>query len=78
MSQPLFVFGAKDVLYTEKQVWPSNDIASWGWGGNKLVSLFGHLLFNITVVFCAEMRVGRACNIPQDGHWPASFEVIPP
>ena len=46
----------------------------------KKLSLFGHLFFNITNVFCAKKRVGHACICPrnQDGHWLASFEVIPP
>jgi len=43
----------------------------------KRVLLFGHLFFNITNVFCAKKRVGHAC-MPQDGHWLASVEVIPP
>ena len=36
--------------------------------------------FTITNVFCAKKGVGHACFLfmPQDGHWLASFEVIPP
>ena len=39
---------------------------------------FGHLFLNITNVFCAKKRVGHAFIYAQDGHWLASFEVIPP
>ena len=46
----------------------------------KKISLFGHLFFNITGVFCAKKRVGHACICPkiENVYWPASFEVIPP
>ena len=40
--------------------------------------LFGHLFLNITNIFCAKKGGGTCLYMPQDGHWLASFEVIPP
>ena len=39
-----------------------------------------HLFFSITDIFCAKTRlgVGACLYMLQDGHWLASFEVIPP
>ena len=46
---------------------------------SKTLSLFGHLFFNITHVFCAKKRVGHACICPMmDIGWPVLKSYPPP
>ena len=51
--------------------WPSQE-------ATYQLSLLGHLFFNITNVVCAKKTCGTCLYMPQDGHWLANFEVIPP
>jgi len=41
----------------------------------RLISLLGHLFFNLTNVFCAKKRVGHACICPRRG-WSLASRVL--
>ena len=47
-------------------------------GRPKKLSLLGHLFLSMTHVFCDKKTGGACLYMPQDGHWLAGFEVIPP